>query len=187
MTKRQRRSIRLQSYDYTQPGAYFVTICTHQRMSLFGEVINGEMQLNQYGKIVGEVWFKTVQVRRNVVLHSNELIVMPNHLHGIIRITDVATIRHVASPNGTLVSGSLGAIIGQIKSIATKQINALRNAPGAPVWQRNYWEHIIRTEVALDAIRHYIVNNPQRWHLDRYNNQASAPDPMAREIWTMLS
>jgi REP element-mobilizing transposase RayT len=83
-------------------------------------------------------------------------------------------------------SGSLGAIIGNYKSVTTRRINQIRKAPGIMVWQRNYYEHIIRTERALKAIRKYIINNPARWHLDKYNAQASGPDPMAAEVWRLL-
>ncbi|WP_253665493.1 transposase [Thermus scotoductus] len=83
-----RRSIRLKEYDYTQPGAYFITICTHGRAPLFGDVVDGEMRLNEMGEIVRVEWFKTVQLRPYVVLHEDEFVVMPNHIHGIIWIVD---------------------------------------------------------------------------------------------------
>ena len=181
-----RRSIRLKGYDYTQPGAYFVTICTHGRAMLFGRVVDGEMALNAYGEIVREEWFRTAQVRPYVELFPDEFVVMPNHIHGIVWI--VGATRRVAPTNGHPhgpVPGSLGAIIGQFKSIVTKRINALRGTPGAPVWQRNYYEYIIRTERALDAIRRYIAANPLRWDLDRYNPAATGTDPMARDLWRL--
>ncbi len=194
-----RRSIRLPGYDYTHPGAYFVTICTHQRESLFGDVVDGEMRLNEFGEIVREEWFQTAKIRPNVELRDDEFVVMPNHIHGIIWIVDIVgatrrvapttTTRQVApmasEPRGP-VPGSIGAIIGQFKSIVTKRINILRAAPGAPVWQRNYYEHIIRNEHALNAIRQYIHDNPARWSWDRNNLDAIGPDPMARAIWTMI-
>ena len=88
-TKHRRRSIRLPGYDYTQPGAYFVTICTHNREPLFGQVVDGDVVvLNQWGQVVWEEWFKTAQVRPYVELFENEFVVMPNHIHGIIWIVD---------------------------------------------------------------------------------------------------
>lgn len=189
-----RHSIRLRGYDYTQPGAYFVTICAHQREPLFGEVVDGEMRLNEFGEIVREEWFRTAEIRPNVELFDDEFVVMPNHIHGIIWIVDdtvgatrrvAPTTRRVAPTRGP-VPGSIGAIIGQFKSIVTKHINALRGTPGTPIWQRNYWEHIIRNEHALNAIRQYICDNPARWSLDRYNPHAVGPDPMAQEIGAML-
>ncbi len=194
--KRRRKSIRLKEYDYTQPGAYFVTICTYRRAHLFGQVVDGEMRLNAFGKIVWEEWFRTAQVRPYVELFENEFVVMPNHIHGIIWIVehDVGATRRVAPtsrrvapqpPRGP-VPQSLGAIIAQFKSVVTKRINTLRGTPGAPVWQRNYWEHVIRTERALNAIRRYIIENPARWHLDRYNPAATGTDPLARESWHLM-
>lgn len=184
-----RHSIRLRGYDYTQPGAYFITICTHERELLFGDVVDGEMRTNEWGEIVREEWFRTAQLRPYVTLHDDEFVVMPNHVHGIIWIVGeiVGATRRVApTPPTGPDAGSIGAIIGQFKSIVTKRINALRATPGAPVWQRNYYEHIIRDERALTAIRRYIAENPLRWHLDRYNPSPAGTDPLAREIWNML-
>ncbi len=178
--KRERRSIRLKGYDYSCAGAYFVTICSHKRECIFGEIVDGVMQLNEYGQIVHSEWLNTAVVRPNVVLEV--FIIMPNHLHGIIALTDVdrhivGATRRVAPtvrlyttsrPTGP-ASGSLGAIIGQFKPAASKRINRLRNTPGLPVWQRNYYEHVIRNESELSRAREYIVNNPLQWDLDREN------------------
>ncbi len=195
-----RRSIRLKGYDYTQPGAYFITLVTYERAHLFGAVVNGAMRLNAWGEIVREEWFKTAQIRPYVRLYDDEFVVMPNHVHGIIWIVgdddvNVGATRRVAptipnvapaKPCGPAPK-SIGAIIGQFKSAVTKRINAWHNTPGAPVWQRNYYEHIIRDERALNAIRHYILENPRRWHLDRHNPDHTAEDPLARDIWTFLT
>ncbi len=180
-----RRSIRLKGYDYTQPGAYFITICTKDRAHLFGEVVNGEMRLNDAGRIVWEEWFKTATLRPYVQLNEDEFVVMPNHIHGIIWIVDdVGATRRVAptrvaptmdAPHGPK-SGSIGAIIGQFKSVTTKRINDLRGTPGVPVWQRNYYEHIIRNEEALERIRTYIQTNPLRWAFDRENLARTGTD-----------
>jgi len=177
--KHHRRSIRLKGYDYTQPGAYFITVVTHDRECLFGEIVDGEMRLNEFGEIVRAEWFKTAVVRPYVMLYPDEFVMMPNHTHGIIWIVDVGATRRVAPPpiapspvappiihpRGPM-AGSVGAIIGQFKSITAKRINTLRNIPGQPVWQRNYYERIIRDERALNAIRRYILNNPANWTKD---------------------
>ena len=187
--KHHRRSIRLKGYDYTQPGAYFITVVTHDRECLFGEIVDGEMRLNEFGEIVRAEWFKTAVVRPYVMLYPDEFVMMPNHVHGILWIVDVGATRRVAPspvapspiapppiapspvappiihPRGPM-AGSVGAIIGQFKSITAKRINTLRNIPGQPVWQRNYYEHIIRDERALNAIRRYILNNPANWTKD---------------------
>jgi len=168
-----RRSIRLKGYDYTLAGAYFVTVVAYQRGCLFGEVVDGEMVLNEYGEIVQQEWEQTAIIRPNVELGT--FIVMPNHLHGILIFADddahtVGATRRIApTTKTTLQSGSLGAVMAQFKSIITKQINVLRNTPGIPVWQRNYYERIIRDEREMDRIHRYIESNPTMWANDNEN------------------
>jgi putative transposase len=182
MTDHHRRSIRLRDYDYTLDGAYLVTICAHERMPLFGHVADGAIALNTWGCIVVEEWDRTAIVRPGVALDA--FIVMPNHVHGVIVIVDagnepervshdthhmisnVGATRRDAPTSPTLQSGSLGAIIGQLKSMVTKRINRLPDAPDHPVWQRNYYAHIIRSQEALNQIRAYIANNPAQWAQD---------------------
>jgi REP element-mobilizing transposase RayT len=176
--KHHRRSIRLQGYNYSQAGAYFVTIVAWQREILFGEILNGEtpqggdVVLNDFGKIIQEEWEQTAVIRPNVEL--GEYVVMPNHFHGILVFTNddaytVGATRRVAPTKTKLQSGSLGAVIGQFKSIVTKRINRLRGVEGVPVWQRNYYEHIIRNESEMDRISRYIESNPMRWADDDEN------------------
>jgi putative transposase len=183
-----RRSIRLQGYDYTQPGAYFVTFCSYQRRHVFGEVVNSEMVLNNAGKIAREEWFKSAELRPYVKLYDDEFVIMPNHGHGIIWIEEnVGALRRNAqlrvgqnraeqrsaptksSPIKTVAPGSLGAIVRAYKSAVTYAVNAAENQRGAVLWQRNYYEHIIRNDRELNNIRWYIVNNPLHWQLDRDN------------------
>ncbi len=155
------------------------------------------MQLNEWGAIVRDKWFKTAQIRPYVQLWEDEFVVMPNHIHGIIWIVDnngiVADGDAAAGGNGgktappnNVVPGSIGAIVRSFKSAVTKRINELRHTPGAAVWQRNYYERIIRDERALNAIRRYIQDNPRRWHMDRENARRIGSDPLAREIWQMF-
>lgn len=199
--KHHRQSTRLRGYDYSQPGAYFITICTYQHQSLFGAVVEGDIVLNSSGQVVLEEWFKTAQIRSKVELFEDEFVVMPNHVHGIIWIVDepyVGATQRVApttddlhrrvAPTITRVipkllcnipasvsqpigpkPGSIGAIIGQFKSIVTKRINLLQETHGVPVWQRNYHDHIIRDETELNNLRAYIADNPRRWTEDRYH------------------
>ena len=190
-----RRSIRLQGYDYSQYGAYFVTLCTQNRECLFGEIVNGEMILNEYGKIVEQCWFNLPNYYNNIVLDA--YIIMPNHFHGIIFINDtIDTVDNIGaidigaipeSPNvGAIPVGAihesplwesprqrrkmlLPKIIGRFKMNSAKQINQIRNTSGVPVWQRNYYEQIIRNEKSLEKIRNYIINNPLEWYYDDYN------------------
>ncbi len=174
-----RRSIRLRGYDYTQPGAYFITIVTHERACLFGNVVNGAMQLNPLGEIVRAEWFKTAELRPSVQLDADEFVVMPNHIHGIIWIVDDVGARRRRAPTGEQfgkpVPGSIPTIVRAFKSAATKRINALRGTPGAPVWQRNYYEHVIRNDADLRHIRDYIQTNPARWALDSENPDGASP------------
>jgi REP element-mobilizing transposase RayT len=173
-----RRSIRLKGYDYTQAGAYFVTIVAWQRECLFGEVVDGEtpkggvIRLNDFGVIVKNEWERTAIVRPNVEL--GWFVVMPNHFHGILIFTNddaytVGATRRVAPTKTTLQLGSLGAVMAQFKSIVTKRINILRDVSGAPVWQRNYYERIIRNEREMDRIYRYIESNPSQWMDDTEN------------------
>ena len=174
--KHHRRSIRIPGYDYAQEGWYFITICTYQREKLFGEIINKNIKLNKYGKIVYDEWIKSSKIRHEIEI--NEFIIMPNHLHGIIKIIGNNCgrgYRPVAPTNtyGVIIpSGpypkSIGSLIAGFKSSATKQINIIRQTPGSRIWQRNYWEHIIRDEKDLNRIRQYIINNPLKWPEDKY-------------------
>jgi REP element-mobilizing transposase RayT len=174
-----RQSVRLREFDYAGGGGYFVTLCAWQRECLFGDVMDGGMRVNEFGMVAGGEWLRTPMIRPNVVL--DEFVVMPNHFHAIFWITTpVGATRRVAherrDATGTRAThrvaptgpqpGSVGAIIGQFKSAVTKRINAMRDNPGCPVWQRNYYEHVIRDERDLHAIRQYIAGNPAKWESD---------------------
>ena len=169
--KHHRRSIRLKGYDYSQPGAYFVTICVDQRQCLFGDVVDEQMILNQYGAIVADEWQKSPTIRREIELDA--WVVMPNHFHGIVIITNDSVGANGRSPlqrDGSplqMKPKSLSSLMAGFKSVTTKKINILRDAPGTKLWQRNYYEHIIRNQDTIDKIRHYIVNNPISWSIDQ--------------------
>jgi len=169
--KHHRRSIRLQGYDYGQAGMYFITVCVGGRECLFGKVVQGKMILHQVGQIVEEEWLKTPVLRPLVVL--DEFVVMPNHFHAILLIVTAGrgTARRAPTTErfGKPVSGSLPTIVRSFKSATTTRINGLRGTPGVPLWQRGYYEHVIRNEDELQHIREYILTNPLRWELDREN------------------
>ena len=167
-----RRSIRLQGYDYAQAGAYFVTLCAWNREYLFGDIIDGKMVLNNAGQIAKQCWQDIPAHFPKVAL--DEFVIMPNHVHGILYIVgssqEVGGEPNVGAkdfsplprPRGT--SKTLGSIVRGFKIGVTKwmrQHTTTRN-----VWQRNYWEHIIRNETELDHLREYIQNNPAKWELD---------------------
>ncbi len=177
-----RRSIRMKGYDYTQPGAYFVTVVAYGRQIIFGDVIDGVLQLNEFGFLVETEWRRLWQRFDWVV--TDEIIVMPNHVHGILFIVYHDTVgagqknsdqsgESSLAPPLQNSPGSLGAIIRAYKSTTTRLINGLRHTPGVPVWQRNYYEHIVRDEKEMDAIRQYIQNNPAQWELDQENPLAN--------------
>ena len=180
--KHQRRSIRLKGYDYTQPGAYFVTIVTQQRQCWFGDVVDGRMRLNEMGKMVQREWERLPSRFESVEL--DEFVIMPNHIHGIIVITGRGTAASEQDDESELsrraptersehfgkpVPGSIPTIIRSYKSSVSLRANLMRNSPDSPLWQRNYYEHIIRNDRELNAIRQYIQNNPAKWEMDRDN------------------
>ena len=194
MTDRKRRSIRIEGYDYAGAGSYFVTICTRKQSFLFGEVVSGKMITNEIGDIVEEEWIRTLTIRRNVKLDVH--IVMPNHIHGIITIVSnerrgvlhtpsaLSAPSELHAPNASLhrPPGSLGAIISGFKAASTRSINEIGrirgSSKGVSIWQRNYYEHVIRDERELDIIREYIVNNPAKWMFDRENPDSIGKQPL---------
>lgn len=166
--RRGRRSIRLKGYDYSCDGAYFITLCTQNRECLFGQINHGKMILNHSGRIVADEWNRSAMIRNEIKL--DEFIVMPNHFHGIVFIHDNRRGNRLVAPT---VSGprskSIGSFVAGFKSSTTKKINVFRGMPGMKVWQRNYYDHIIRNDNELNRIREYIIFNPSRWTKDREN------------------
>jgi putative transposase len=156
--KHHRRSIRLKGFDYSRLAVYFVTICVQNRECLFGNISQNQMLLNDAGKMVSDDWLSLPARFPSVIL--DEFIVMPNHFHGIIYI----------SPN-SLDRPTLGRIIGAFKSITNNNymtgVNIQNWQPfNKRLWQRNYYEHIVRDDSALEKIQGYIQNNPATWQID---------------------
>ncbi len=181
----QRRSPRLQGYDYTQEGAYFVTVCTFERYELFGEIAAETMVLNSLGEIAHSRWLEIPQHFPNVELDL--FVVMPNHVHGIVLIVDQLSegdesmkqprTRHASSLHKPVVSshrpiganaGSVGAVLGSYKAAVTRDINKLLEVRAPRVWQTRYHDHIIRSEPELQQIQAYIAANPARWEEDKF-------------------
>ena len=180
-----RRSIRLRGYDYSQPGAYFVTICTQNRLSVFGRIADGKMILDEPGAIANSEWKKLDQ--RFPQIELDEYIIMPNHIHGIIIITDTVGAIHelpihpsdienglqpdVTEENSPAIRRrmTLPRVIGFYKMNSAKAINIALKTPGKHRWQRNYYEHIIRNNDSLNRIRRYIHENPSQWSNDSEN------------------
>jgi putative transposase len=175
--KHHRRSIRLKEYDYTQPGGYFITIVAYQRDCLFGEIVNGEMRLKDLGKIADECWRSIPNHFPNVELGA--YVIMPNHVHGILVINDPAGIDSIPSERrGTIyrapteqfqkpVPGSMPTIVRTFKAAVTRRSGREHNATG--IWQRNYYEHVIRNHEEWDRIHRYIEANPSMWTEDDEN------------------
>ncbi len=154
-----RRSIRLKNYDYSQPGMYFITICTQHRLCLFGDVVNKEMHLNNAGIMVADIWIKLIDKFKLISLF--DYILMPNHLHALIQINNEG-------------GESISQIMQYFKSFSSLQYIAgvkkysWKNFPGK-LWQRNYYEHVVRNIDVLEKIQQYIIFNPQDWDNDKEN------------------
>ena len=170
-----RRSIRLQDYDYSQNGYYYITICTRNFVEYFGQIKNGKMILNKCGEIVKQCWDEIPQHFDNVTL--DEMVIMPNHMHGIVvidgysrnvscrgLINQTPTTKWILQKNPNMV---LGKIIRSFKAMSCRLIRV--NGFNRFQWHRNYYERIIRDEIELYIKRKYIINNPLKWHLDRNN------------------
>ena len=180
-----RRSIRLTGHDYSQSGLYFITLCTVDRTCMFGNVVEGKMQLNDMGQLVEQEWLNTINIRHDDVRLHN-YIVMPNHFHAIIEIrrgeshspyshssqsylsqSNSSSITNECNINGKDLprrmkspSKTVGAIVRGFKGAVSRQL-------GYSIWQRNYYEHIIRTDASYRHISNYIENNPTKWQSDK--------------------
>jgi putative transposase len=188
-----RRTIRLKGYDYSLAGLYFVTINVNNRVCLFGEIIGGKMILNDAGKIADKYWLEIPEHFPNVILHDS--IIMPNHVHGIIELIQTGSFVGVQNfepqslPNESvptagvqnfeplrlrndyqkIIPHSIGSIIRGFKIGVTKWFR--NNTDIVNIWQRNYYEHIIRDEISYQRISEYINNNPNNWQNDEQSNQ----------------
>lgn len=188
-----RRSIRLKGYDYTQPGAYFVTLVTYRRDEIFGEVVNGVMRLSPLGKIVHDEWMRSIGIRKEIQLYEDEFVVMPNHGHGIVWIVETPSVgadgvrpkitgirpdeegaRRAPQPGAPQplrrIPKSLGSFIAGFKASVTSR--AKRELMMTGIWQRNYYEHILRNEDEFKNIWDYIDDNPRKWEEDQLHPKA---------------
>jgi REP element-mobilizing transposase RayT len=181
-----RRSVRLHGYDYTQDGAYFITIVAFARENIFGMLVDQTTQLTHTGEIAAQEWERLP--RRFPALEVDEFIIMPNHLHGILVLADphrgtgtaeaaqiesnaprVPVLEHFGAP----VKGSIPTILRSYKSSVTQRCQWLAGNEPVTIWQRNYYEHVIRDEDELNCIRQYIVDNPIQWSTDWENPAGS--------------
>jgi len=202
-----RRSIRLKGYDYTQPGAYFITLVTHRREMIFGDVVEAQMVLSALGQIVQDEWMRSIQIRKEIRLYEDEFVVMPNHAHGIVWMVGADGLRPDYRPPNKIVTAnpdrpgiirphdeigameedarraplrgrSLGAFVAGFKSSVTSR--ARRELNMTEIWQRNYYENIIRSETSFNNIWNYIDNNPHKWAQDQMHPSAP-PNQFNRE------
>ncbi len=183
--------MRLKGFDYSSEGCYFITIVTKDRVPLFGEIVREEMVLNELGKIVAEEWIKSAEMREEIEIE--DFVVMPNHFHAVVMIfnplnpcmgdpisteSPVGAYGHTPLQNHQSTnqrgfrspSRSLGALVRGFKSAVTTRINTIRGTPGVPVWQRNYYDHIVGSDREYELIAEYIANNPANWLTDAERN-----------------
>lgn len=166
-------SARLQSWNYASKAAYFITVCTHDRIHYFGEVRNKEMQLNDIGKLTQQEWLKTIELRPDMNLELGQFVVMPNHFHGIVIIGDNEHNYNIALSNTQKESvnsfgpqsKNLSSIIRGFKSAVTKNARVLNSEFR---WQERFHDVIIRDEKAFNNIQNYIYNNPNNWREDTF-------------------
>jgi putative transposase len=188
-------SNRWQNWDYSAPGSYFITICIEDREEILGKIANGKMQLSAYGEIVKNEFIQMGNYNERAVL--DEWVIMPNHVHCIITLrgtgTAVEKIHEFSLHEFSLHEFSLPSspptetdikqyrrirrkmmiplMEGKFKTLTSKQINIMRNTPGRKTWQHDYYEHVIRDRGEYDRIKHYIINNPAKWHDDTFNDE----------------
>jgi putative transposase len=168
MTRRRRNSLRLQGYDYSQAGVYFVTVVLKECVPMFGEIVNETMTLNNAGQVVQDVWDDLPNHYAKVEL--DEFVVMPDHVHGIIVIQETEsvpnrTVGEVHEPPLRALHRRrmlLPKMIGRFKTVSAKHVNLLHDRSGQPLWQRGFHDRIIRDDEELNAVRLYIQTNPQR-------------------------
>lgn len=166
-----RRSIRLPGFDYSSPGAYFITLCTFRRRQLLAAICGDRLCLTRAGQIVRDEWLRSAEMRSDLSLDA--FVVMPDHFHGIVLIGNGSPSKPASRVRGSAAttirgpaSGSIGAVLAGFKAATTVRINGLRQLPGEPVWQRNYFECVIRDQYGLRRVRAYIEDNPVRWIVD---------------------
>ena len=163
--RRRKNRLRLEGYDYSDAGAYFVTVVTQGRVCLFGDVVDGEMRLNEAGEVVRQGWQSLAGRYGHVGLDA--YVVMPNHLHGVVVLDD-------GGSESLELRKPLGRLIGSFKTITTQRVNDILGTRDRRLWQRNFYEHVVRDEEDLDRIRDYIAGNPAGWDKDEENPDVAA-------------
>jgi putative transposase len=158
-----RKPTRLHGFNYAWAGGYFITLVSHEHQHLFGRIIDGKMNTSLIGEIAIQEWIHSGELRQNIELDF--WVVMPNHFHAVVFIKDFP--QKNTSEKFQRLPGSLSALVAGFKSSVTRKVNKIQNTQGFRVWQRNYYDHIIRDETDQNRIREYIVNNSLKWELDK--------------------
>ena len=170
MTKRFRDTTpRLKGWDYSNPGLYFITLVSHNREYLFGKIESEQMIYSPLGEMLKSEWISSFEIREELFCHG--WVIMPNHLHAIVRISKVNNEKPEIKNPGVAYRPprSISSFVAGFKSSVTTRINQYRNTPGAPVWQPRFHDHIIRDEEEYEKILLYIQNNPRSWKEDRFH------------------
>jgi REP element-mobilizing transposase RayT len=175
----QRKRLRLHGYDYTEPGAYFVTICVSDRSCLFGDIVEGSVRLSELGRIVHERWIALPQHHRFFELDA--FVVMPNHVHGVLNLLADAdrgrastTVMSAAHRRHGAACDSLGSVVGSFKAAVTRAARRQGALGMRRLWQQGFYEHVVRNDFALNRIRQYIAANPGNWSSDPENPRRTA-------------
>ena len=166
-----RRSIRLKGFDYRWPGAYFVTICTFHKRCVFGAILESGVRLSPEGKVAQQAW---VDIPKHFPhAEAGPFVIMPNHVHGIIILNALpagrrGTACRAPTSFGRPVAGSLSTIVRSYKSAVTRTVHLRRPFSTPPLWQRGFYERVVRGEEDLRRIAEYLEENPRRWAEDEY-------------------
>lgn len=161
MESKLRRSIRLGTHDYRGHGPYFLTLCSFQKACTFGSIVAGTVHLTAVGHIIQQEWLRAPRIRPEVKL--DEFVVMPNHIHAIVFLDEDAQRFDLEPGNFHRTPRSLGSLVAGFKSVCTTRVNIMNHTAGKPLWQRNYYEHVIRSQRELERVRTYVRGNPERW------------------------
>ena len=157
-------STRLQNWDYSSDGFYFVTICTKNMVFWFGDIVDGRMKLNEFGRVVDGCFYNIPKYFPFVIL--DEFVIMPNHVHGIIRIDNNYNVETGLKPVSTK-KYPVSEMVRAFKTFSARRINPIIDSVGLPFWQARYYDRVIRSQEQLERIRWYIRNNPRKWEDDR--------------------
>jgi REP element-mobilizing transposase RayT len=166
--KHRPNTMRHTAHDYTAPGAYFVTICVHDGQMLFGQIVDDAMQLNPLGGLAQRCLLEVM--RHHPTVRLDAFVVMPNHVHVLLWIVQPSVQPPTPGPQRAFaapIAGSLSTLVGTYKAEVSRQAKRAGLAPAGPLWQRNFWDRIVRDDRELANVRNYIQTNPQRWDLDR--------------------